>query len=186
MTGVFMHRHLIGMAAFLLLALPQLASAVDSDRPMEIFASAGSGGVVQDDLYWGRGFSMEYGGLVNLSPKHGLGLRVTRQNGLNAAYLTNLSQQSWSAFYRWRPWGPRVLSPFLTLDTGFSGVRGNGVTTGTEYDSIHNFYGLGGGLLWTVHPRWILRVDAGWTTSHPTEGKEFVEWYVRAGLHFVF
>jgi len=181
-----MNRYFVGIAIFFSVALPHLVFAVDSDRPMELFASAGAGGVVQDDLYWGRGFSMEFGALVNLSPKHGLGVRVAMQDGLNAAYLEGLSQQSWSAFYRWRPWGARVLSPFLTLDAGFSGIRGNGVTTGTEYDSIHNLYGIGGGLLWTVHQHWMLRADFGWTSSHPAEGKELVQWYVRAGLHFIF
>jgi len=175
----------------LVAATPVLAQPETPERPLEVFATAGVGGVLAGERVDGSGLILEAGGVFNIWRHHGVGVRLQLQDGLEpdsyAAIARAVShQQRWALFWRYRL---RVgtFEPYAVIEYGYESLRLEGYETAAlrEYNVSTNNLGLGLGARWRVSDLLALQGDAGWwlTPQGGNEGeKRPQQWSVRLGL----
>ncbi len=175
----------------LLTPAPGLAGADRSDRPIEVFATAGVGGVLAGERVDGSGLILEAGGVINVWRHHGVGVRLQLQDGLEPDSYASIArgvahQQRWALFWRYRL---RVgtVEPYAVIEYGYESLRLEGYDTAIlrEYNVSTNNLGLGLGARWRLSDLLAVQGDAGWwlTPQGGNEGeKRPQQWSVRLGL----
>ncbi len=179
----------LALTIMLTTALPAFADP--PERPVEVFATAGVGGVLAGERVDGSGLILEAGGVVNIWRHHGVGVRLQLQDGLEPDSYASIAravshQQRWAVFWRYRL---RVgtFEPYAVIEYGYESLRLEGYETAAlrEYNVSTNNLGLGLGARWRLSELLALQGDAGWWLT-PQGGnageKRPQQWSVRLGL----
>jgi hypothetical protein len=182
------------LSLVILMATAAVGLAGEADatgRPIEVFASAGVGGVLAGERVDGSGPILEAGGVINVWRHHGVGVRLQLQDGLEPDSYASIArdvahQQRWAVFWRWRLL-VGDFQPYAVIEYGYESLRLQGYETATlrEFNVSTNNLGLGLGARWRLGELVALQGDAGWWLT-PQGGnigeKRPQQWSVRLGL----
>lgn len=180
------------LLATLLLAMALgTASAEPVARPIEVFVSAGAGGVLAGERVDGTGLILEAGGVINVWRHHGVGVRLQLQDGLEpgsyaAIAASVIHQQRWALFWRWR-FLVGSFEPYAVIEYGYESLRLQSQPDAflRRFNVSTNNLGLGGGARWRVSDLLAVQGDAGWWLT-PQGGnlgeKRPQQWSARLGL----
>lgn len=179
------------LATLLLMMSLGSAMAEPATRPIEVFVSAGAGGVLAGERVDGSGLLLEAGGVINVWRHHGVGVRLQLQDGLEpgsyaAIAASVIHQQRWALFWRWR-FLVGSFEPYAVIEYGYESLRLESQPDGflRRFNVSTNNLGLGGGVRWRVSDLLAVQGDAGWWLT-PQGGnlgeKRPQQWSARVGL----